>query len=117
MYIYLYLSPFSSLVACAACGTHSDGQWVECTAMGSGWNVLPIWSGYTFSVLALCRSQLLTGFAQIVFKSSFFLFFWQYQIPVELATNIQPPAMIRHLQLENGSSYVFGSCTKINDSS
>ena len=31
MYVYLYLS-LSSLVACAACGTHSDGQWVECTA-------------------------------------------------------------------------------------
>ena len=28
----MYSSPSSSLVDCAACGTHSDGHWVECTA-------------------------------------------------------------------------------------
>ena len=28
----MYLSPSPSLVDCAACGTHSDGHWVECTA-------------------------------------------------------------------------------------
>jgi len=42
-------------------------QHVVHTVMGSGWNVLPVWSGYTFSVLALCRSWLVTGFVQIVF--------------------------------------------------
>ncbi len=53
---YLYLSPFFQLLV----------QSVAHTVMGSGWSALPIWSGYTFSVLALCRSQLVTGFAQIV---------------------------------------------------
>ncbi len=54
--LHVFLPPFFQLLV----------QSVAHTVMDSGWNALPVWSGYTFSVLALCRSQLVTGFAQVV---------------------------------------------------
>ena len=41
--------------------------------MDTGWSVLPVRSGCTFTVQALCRRRLVTGFAQVVvvvFKSN-----------------------------------------------